>query len=486
MKPAITSLFTGLLLLFLIAAAPNEKAKDKGGKGNGGGGQGAGAGGQVEPAVVPPYRFNLWLCRPGATSVTVNVLAWEGMEAFLSYGESSEAMTRHTEPAKLEPGIPQNIVLEGLSPDSPYSYQLTYRLPGGEAVRDEVRNFHTQRATRSSFTFTTQADSHLDLSTDVRVYQQTLANMLADKPDFMVDLGDTTMVDKFGTFYTLAKSQYLAQRFYLGRIAHTVPILLTLGNHDGEQGSRLTGEPDSMPLWSLGMRKRFFPNPEPGGIYTGNTTPFEGAGLLQNYYAFEWGSSLFIVLDPFWASTQKKGEDNWGMTLGEPQYRWLSDTLTKSKAPFKFVFIHHLVGGLDREVRGGVAPAPYMEWGGKNADGSDGFAQNRPGWAMPVHPLLVRNGVSIVFHGHDHLYSKEELDGIIYQEVPQPGHPKGGTRSAEEYGYTGVILGSSGHLRVTVGPGEAKVDYVRSIVPGVTTGDLPNATVEHTYTVTPR
>ena len=70
--------------------------------------------------------------------------------------------------------------------------------------------------------------------------------------------------------------------------------------------------------------------------------------------------------------------------------------------------------------------------------------------------------------------------------MPQPGHPSGGTRSAEEYGYTGVILGSSGHLRVTVSEGEAKVDYVRSIVPGVTRSNMPNASVEHSYTIKPR
>ena len=70
--------------------------------------------------------------------------------------------------------------------------------------------------------------------------------------------------------------------------------------------------------------------------------------------------------------------------------------------------------------------------------------------------------------------------------MPQPGHPSGGTRSAEEYGYGGVILGSSGHLRVTVDAHEAKVDYVRSIVPGVTRADLGNGVVEHSYAVQPR
>jgi hypothetical protein len=207
--------------------------------------------------------------------------------------------------------------------------------------------------------------------------------------------------------------------------------------------------------------------------------------LLQDYYAWEWGSALFVVLDPFWFTTERKAEDNWSMTLGEAQYRWLTKTLTESKAPFKFVFIHHLVGGLGRDVRGGVAPAPYMEWGGKNADGSDDFAQHRPGWELPIHSLLVKTGVDIVFHGHDHLYAKEELDGVIYQEVPQPGHPTGGTRSAEEYGYTGVIFGSSGHLRVSVAPKETVVEYVRTAVPGITKSEVVNRAVEHRYTLTP-
>jgi len=91
--------------------------------------------------------------------------------------------------------------------------------------------------------------------------------------------------------------------------------------------------------------------------------------------------------------------------------------------------------------------------------------------------------VNIVFHGHDHLFVKEELDGIIYQEVPQPGHPSGGTRSAEEYGYTGVILGSSGHLRVSVDPKQAVVEYVRATVPGVTKDEVANGTVDHRYVV---
>ena len=474
MKSFHLLILSAIAVFNLIAAGPADRRQGKGG------------GAMVEPAVVPSYPFNFWLCRPGADSVSASVLAWKDMEVFISFGESADALTRRTDEVQLTAGTPVNLVLDELKPDTGCFYQLGHRSTGGDFTKNEKREFHTRRAASSSFAFTTKVDSHLDASSDVKVYQQTLANMLADKPDFMIDLGDTTMVDKFGSFYTRAESQYLAQRYYIGGIAHSVPVLLTLGNHDGEQGFRLTGEPNSMPLLSVAMRKKNFPNPEPGDIYTGNATPQDGAGLLQDHYAWEWGSALFVVLDPFCFTRDRKGDDNWSMTPGESQYRWLTQILETSKAPFKFVFIHHLVGGLGRDVRGGVNPAPYMEWGGKNADGTDGIAQHRPGWEMPIHPLLVKHGVSIVFHGHDHLYSKEELDGIVYQEVPQPSHPNGGTRSAEEYGYTGVILGSSGHLRITVDPKEVAVEYVRAGVPGITKDNVANGSVAHRYTITPR
>jgi len=212
------------------------------------------------------------------------------------------------------------------------------------------------------------------------------------------------------------------------------------------------------------MRNRYFPNPVPDSFYSGNATKHPEAGLLQDYYAWEWGDGLFVALDPFWFTQKQRGQsDNWTRTLGAEQYQWLKRTLEASKAKFKFVFIHHLVGGATPEGRGGSEAAPLFEWGGKNPDGTDVFKEKRPGWRMPIHQLLVQNHVNIVFHGHDHLYAKQDLDGIVYQEVPQPGDPKGSTRSAAEYGYKGgVILGSSGHMRVTVSASQATVDYVRT------------------------
>ena len=120
-----------------------------------------------------------------------------------------------------------------------------------------------------------------------------------------------------------------------------------------------------------------------------------------------------------------------------------------------------------RELRrrgGGVEAADKYEWGGHNANGSSGFAAERPDWEAPIHQLLADNDVTIFFHGHDHLFVKQDLDGVVYQEVPQPSYRQyDKTSSAQQYGYTsGDVLGCCGYLRVTVSPSAVTVDYVPS------------------------
>ena len=121
---------------------------------------------------------------------------------------------------------------------------------------------------------------------------------------------------------------------------------------------------------------------------------------------------------------------------------------------------------------------------------------------MPLPDLLVTHGVSAVFHGHDHLYVHGQRDGIHYQCVPQPGNLAGNTRSAGGYGYaSGVIHGSPGHVRISVQPTEAKVEFVRTAVDAGAGGDAgragrggggrggaaePNGAVVDSYLIAPR
>ena len=199
-----------------------------------------------------------------------------------------------------------------------------------------------------------------------------------------------------------------------------------------------------------------------------------------------------MVLDPYLHSAEAHGrrpDENWGRTLGREQYDWLRTTLAASPARLKFVFVHHLVGGLDGNARGGTEAAGLYEWGGHDPDGADTFAEHRPGWPMPIHQLLVEHGVSAVFHGHDHFYARQERDGIVYQLVPQPGHP-GDTklpRFAAEYGYrSGDLLGGSGHLRIRVSRDAATVDYVLAGIGASGAAAPDNGHVAFSYTLAPR
>lgn len=401
----------------------------------------------VFQTTVPPFDFNVIPARPTDVAVSLSLYSAVSRTVTLTLLESGR-----TVPATLAAGEPTVLELTGLAPDRTYRYRITATSPA-LSYEGMVR---TARASGSSYRFVMQADSHLDENSDLNVYANTLRNMLADSADFLVDLGDTFMSDKY-TDYRDAAAHYVAQRYYFGLAGTQLPLYLVQGNHDAE-----TGWLSANASWASSQRLRWFPAVSPNGFYSSGTT----AALPRNYYAWQWGDALFIALDPFAFTTTKPSatSTSWAWTLGQEQYGWLTRTLESSTAKYTFVFLHHLVGGQGLEARGGAEASRFFEWGGANADGTVAFAQRRPGWALPIHDLLVKHRVSAVFHGHDHLYVNQLRDGIRYLEVPQPSFAReNATASAADYGYaSGTLLGSSGHIRVTVGPGKATVAYVRS------------------------
>jgi len=440
--------------------------------------------------VAPQVPAAPLLGRPEAHSVNVNVLPADNLEVYLKYRSSTGSTSLETIPVAAQNGVPVNILLSGLEQDTAYLYQVCWRRTTDTFDQcSPDYSFHTQRSPGSSFTFDIQADSHLDDHASGDLYQQTLANELVDNPDFLIDLGDTSMTDKLPVKNTdTIRARYILQRTYLNTVGHSVPLFLVLGNHDGETGYALNGKDRSLALLSLQFRKMYFPNPEPDGFYTGNAVNEKDTGLRQDYYAWQWGDALFIALDPFWYILSKPGgnTDGWGWTLGKTQYDWLKETLATKKARYTFIFSHHLVGGAFPEARGGIEYASFYEWGGNNTDGSYGFDQHRPGWGVPIRQLLVENNVTAFFHGHDHLFARQELDGITYQDVPQPATP-GSPDPGADYGYvSGTMLPSPGHLRISVAPESARVDYIGSAVEGTTRSTGTNGAVIYSYTLKPR
>lgn len=433
-------------------------------------------------------KLTVILGRPTATSITASVLSPTDQQVSLAYGTQPGQYSNQTEAVALQAYVPKNIEVSSLRPDNEYYYSII-----SNGVSQDEHSFHTQRSPGSSFTFTIDADPHdRDPRFNGELYQTTLTNALNDHPDFHINLGDTFMTEKVRPkSMAEAASTFTDLRPYFGILAADAPLFLVNGNHEGELGWLQQGKDHQLPIWSTQLRQQYYPNPIPNDFYSGSTNPDATlSSVRDSYYAWTWGDALFITLDPFWYTSTKPNADdrnsNWNWTLGKAQYDWLKTTLESSHSKFKFVFIHHLVGGA-QDARGGIEFASYFEWGGKNADGSYGFDQHRAGWGVPIHQLLANNHVSAVFHGHDHVFVKQDLDGIVYQEVPQPSITTyNNTQLAQDYGYVhGDVVSSSGHLRVTVTPEKTSVAYVRAYLPQDEKSGQQNRRVDFQYLILP-
>lgn len=435
-------------------------------------------------------------------SAAVSLFSLIGTDVFVAYGALPGTYTDTSEVLVGQaPGRRITITLSDLEPDMTYYYRLHFRRTGDPSYQTgEERSFHTRRSIGSEFTFAILSDEHVDamyrLPPDAAgqaLFRQTLRNIEEGNPDFFISLGDVGIYgDMFPpdfdpgestVFFMEGLQRYLRVREYLDLIAHSIPYYLVLGNHEGEQGWLHNGDTTSSAAQFTRARKETIPNPIPDGFYDGNTDSIPGVGLREDYYSWQWGDALFVVLDPFWYTTVKPHNSNgegsldcWDWTLGREQYEWLYETLHASDAIWKFVFTHHLTTTTPPCYgSGGIEVAKYkvdglasFEWGGEDENGNYVFPEKRPGWSHgALHDMLVEEGVAIVFHGHDHFFAAQILDGIMYQECPQPADEEYSFGFERRGGYRrGVLLPNSGSLLVSVNPRFVLVEYIRSFLPG--------------------
>jgi hypothetical protein len=423
--------------------------------------------------VAALERLSLILGRPTDQSITVSVLSADGIEGYCEYGITSGHYSYKTSVVGFTSGKPIEVLLDQLPIDKQCYYRLRYRKPGDKAfVAGAEHSFHTQRSPGSTFIYEIQGDSHPERPQqyDPELYGQTLRAAAADRPDFYVTIGDDFSVDKLRDINaeTIDKI-YLNHRYLLGLVAQSSPLFLVNGNHEQAAACNLDGTSDNVAVWAQTARNRFFPQPAPDGFYTGDMMPVKYIGPLRDYYAWMWGDALFMVIDPYWHSLQPvdnvfgggaKNRDMWAITIGDEQYKWLKKTLESSKAKYKFVFTHHVLG----TGRGGIENADLFEWGGRNKRGDWEFGQKRHGWEMPIHQLMAKNGVTIVFQGHDHVFVQQQLDGVVYQTLPEPADPNYTLYNKDAF-HTGDVLPNSGRVRVTVAPEKVIVEYIRSWLP---------------------
>ena len=338
---------------------------------------------------------------------------------------------------------------EGLAAGLRYEYEILAPDAGGQ-VRLYSGSAVTQRPPGDSFTFALITDSHigadLEFSNqgDPTVLATVSAEVDAAAPDFVLHLGDMLDFHQYGfndppPDATVTRAAYLNYRTLLGDTIGRAAHFATIGNWEGEDGTYTAEEFER----SLSQRFLYVPNPSPA------TYP-ESGNANQDYYAFTWGDALFIVLNvmSYTSTAHLLGTypglpDDW--TLGAAQLAWLQMTLANATSKWRFLCIHHAVGG----AAGDDINSAYGRGGGQAA---------YVGEQARVHQLMLQYGAQIFFYGHDHVFADMEVDGIRYT---LPGNAGAiWMFSPAETGYTESWL-EYGWGRVTVSPEQVHVQFLK-------------------------
>jgi 3',5'-cyclic AMP phosphodiesterase CpdA len=203
----------------------------------------------------------------------------------------------------------------------------------------------------SRFSFVVFGDNRAGDPACDAVHQRVVAVALERKPDLIVNTGD--LVNTPGNIQDWAKFWEMSKTI-------TVPYFLTVGNHDihpmAKGSERIYKEQVDLP---------------------GN----------ELYYSFQAGNSLFVVLDTNLDDAEKK-------ITGE-QLTWLEGVLSKGKRKHTFVFVHHPL-------------FPEKNKGKHHENSLDRYPKERDA----LQALFVKNKVTMVFTGHEHLYLRKTVDNI--------------------------------------------------------------------------
>ena len=470
------------------------------------------------------------LGRPTSTSIAVSVLSSQPVTIFVEYGTSKTRYSSKTSQLQTAPTAPAVFDIKGLRAGTKVYYRVNFKgASDANFMNGKQYSFTTARKAGSTFSFSVHGDTHPERAGkmfNAELYGVTLANIASQQPDFHIMVGDDFSIDPL-----ISKGQanqenvekiYSTHRNWLTIATSSVPLFLVNGNHEQAAAYLLDGTTTNPAILAGNARLKYFPLPEPDNFYNGDATPIPGVGLPRDYYSWTWGDALFVTLDPYWHSSKpvdnvagiedptaakgggggggggkKKGgvtpvetatsvptgngkvTNLWNIGIGDEQYAWLKKTLETSKSKYKFVFAHHVMG----TGRGAIEVSTNYEWGGNDPKGQSTFAKERPNWELPIHDLMVKNKVSIFFQGHDHIFCTQERDGLIYQSMPNPADDTFSMFNEDAY-KSGTKAPNSGHVRVTVAPSQAKVEYF--LAARSKDSSRKNLSVAHSYFVKPK
>lgn len=205
----------------------------------------------------------------------------------------------------------------------------------------------------SSYTFAVFGDNRPNQadSSPTDTYRTILKKIDSFNPEFAVNTGDSI----YGSWNPLKAKEQYEQYVQVTKSNLRAKAYLTVGNHE------IALNP---------LNQAFFAHELPG-----------------LYHSFDCGGDHFIMLD-----SDVVGQTN---KITGDQLEWLKDDLQKSRAArHKFVFLHRPLYPID----------------GHMGQCLDKYPKDRDA----LHALFVRNRITTVFQGHEHLFNAQTKNGVRY------------------------------------------------------------------------
>ncbi len=246
------------------------------------------------------------------------------------------------------------MTLTNLRPDTAYSYRVRSSKGTAQAASATLA-FRTMRA-GGALTFVVLGDTHSGNQASHR-----LAGVIAaSEADLVVHVGDIVYNE-----FTFGRADLGCLSLFKPHMQR-VPYFFAAGNHDvmSSQGAAPFLESFYLP--------------------TNNVTGTE------HFYSFDQGDAHFVVL---YAPTFARYPASLGyeLTNESPQFQWLTNDLTHSAKPWKFIFIH----------------APIRTSGyHRNDDENSNNLYDPAELEDLLLPVARRYGVQVCFSGHDHGYER--------------------------------------------------------------------------------
>lgn len=258
---------------------------------------------EMATAVYNGWRFPghfHFIAGPSLSYVTTDeayltVEADRSTRARVQWGYAENAMTNEAASPTLK-GI-HTLPLRGLQAGSQVHYRVTVEDAEGTLLSSERLTFKTAAAEPEAVRFAVIGD------TESRPWigDCIAKNIWAERPDFVVHLGDITDNGEKGR-----KPQWTHEYFSgLEQLQSRVPVFAVPGN----------GEDDNL-YWY----QRYFPAPR-------------NQGNASGYFTFSWGMVDFFMLDSNERSSQ--------FQPGGRQYAWLEQQLAAATGRWKVVCFHH-------------------------------------------------------------------------------------------------------------------------------------------------